>query len=329
MKAFEYVNPADVKGAISALTAGGRDAKLLAGGIDLLGELKEYIRTPDVVVNLKSVPGLNKIESDAKSGLRIGALVTLTDLVENPIIRQKYSALSDAALSVGTPQIRNVGTIGGNLCQRPRCWYYRDEEVVCLKKGGNKCYAIEGENQYHAILGGGPSFIVHPSDCAPALMALGASVEIAGPKGTRVVPLDKFFVLPADNIFNENVLLSNEVVTHVIVPVPAAGSKSHYMKIRHKESFDWALAGAAVSLVMAGNTVKDCRVVLSGVAPIPWRSKEAENVLKGRAITAEVAAQAGAAAVAKAKPMAKNQYKVPLTQNTVKLAVLHAAGVAA
>ncbi len=328
MKAFEYVNPADVKGAVGALTKAGSNAKIIAGGIDLLGEMKDYIRTPDVVVNLKSIPGLNKWTVDS-SGLRLGALVTLTEIEENPKIRSGYTALAEAAKSVGTPQIRNAGTIGGNLCQRPRCWYYRDEQVICLKKGGSTCYAVEGENQYHAILGGGPSFIVHPSDCAPALMALNASVEIQGPKGVRRIPLDKFFILPNENVFKENVLQPNEIVTHIIVPTPAAGTRSHYMKIRHKESFDWALSGAAVALVMSGRTIKDARIVLSGVAPIPWRAVEAENLLKGRQLTAALAAQAGAAAVAKATPMGKNAYKVPLTRNTVKLALLHVAGMSA
>lgn len=325
MKAFEYVNPGDVRSAVAALTEAGDKSKIIAGGIDLLGEMKDYIRTPDVVVNLKSIPGLNHIETGEK-GLTLGALTQLVSIAENKSIQTGYTALSDAALVVGTPQIRNVGTIGGNLCQRPRCWYYRDEHVHCLKKGGTKCYAVDGENQYHAILGGGPSYIVHPSDCAPALMALNASVSISGPKGSRVVPLDKFFVLPTESLFRENILQPNEIVTQITVPAPAAGTHSHYMKVRHKESFDWALAGAAVMLVMSGNTVKDCRIVLSGVAPIPWRSREAEAVLKGKALTPALAEKAGAAAVAAAKPLGKNAYKVPLTQNTIKLAVLHTTG---
>lgn len=328
MKAFEYVNPTDIQSAVAALTQAGSNGKLIAGGIDLLGEMKDYIRTPDVVVNLKSVPGLNRWSVDAK-GLHLGALVTLAEIAENPAIRKGYTALAEAAETVGTPQIRNVGTIGGNLCQRPRCWYYRDEEVICLKKGGDTCYAIAGENQYHAILGGGPSWIVHPSDCAPALIALGASVEIAGPKGTRTVPLEKFFTLPTQNVLTENILEENEIVTRIHVPPPVAGTKSHYMKVRHKESFDWALAGAAVVLVMSGKTVKDARVVLSGVAPIPWRSKEAEAALKGKTLTAALADRAGAAAVAKARPLGQNAYKIPLTRNTVRLAVLHAAGIKA
>lgn len=325
MKAFEYVNPTDVRSATAALAEAGEHGKAMAGGIDLLGELKDYIRTPDVVVNLKTIPGLNAIQSDGK-GLHLGALVRLFEIVEHPAIREKYAALADAAGVVGTPQIRNVGTLGGNLCQRPRCWYYRDEEVVCLKKGGTICYAANGENQYHAIIAGGPSYIVHPSDTAPALIALNASVQIAGPKGMRTVPLERFFILPTDDFRRENILEPGEIVTRVSIPMPAAGTRSHYLKIRQKESFDWALSGAAVALTMNGDTVKDCRVVLSGVAPIPWRSKEAEAVLRGKTLTPELADKAGAAAVSIAKPLAKNQYKVPLTHNTVRLAVLTAAG---
>ncbi len=325
MKTFEYVNPDDVKSAVAALTQAGDKSKIMAGGIDLLGEMKDYIRTPDVVVNLKSIPGLASVKTGA-GGLQLGALVKLTDIAENLAIRQSYAALAEAAGVVGSPQIRNVGTIGGNLCQRPRCWYYRDEEVICLKKGGTKCYAVEGENQYHAILGGGPSYIVHPSDCAPALIALGASVSISGPKGSRVVPLDKFFILPTESLYRENILQPNEIVTQITVPAPAAGTKSHYMKVRHKEGFDWALSGAAVTLNMSGGVVKDCRIVLSGVAPIPWRSPEAEAVIRGKAITPALAVKAGEAAVAKAKPLGKNEYKVPLTSNVVTASILHAAG---
>jgi xanthine dehydrogenase YagS FAD-binding subunit len=325
MKDFEYVNPPDTRSAVAALTAAGARGKLLAGGIDLLGEMKDYIRTPDIVVNLKAVSGLDGMR-DAVHGLEIGALVRLADIAANSAINGRYTALAEAATSVGTPQIRNVGTLGGNLCQRPRCWYYRDEQVICLKKGGTRCYAVDGENQYHAIIAGGPSYIVHPSDCAPALIALNATVTITGPKGARTVPLENFFVLPTETLVAENVLQPNEIVTHVTVPAPPATARSHYLKIRHRESFDWALAGAAVMLAMDGKKVRDCRVVLSGVAPIPWRSHEAEAVLRGATLTSALADRAGAAAVSTAKPMAKNAYKVPLTRNTVKLAVLHAGG---
>jgi xanthine dehydrogenase YagS FAD-binding subunit len=326
MKAFELYNPSSVAAASAALAKAGGNGRALAGGIDLLGEMKEYISQPDVVVNLKSVKNLGGIKQ-TRSGISIGALATVSQVANHALIRASYAALAEAAESVGSPQIRNVGTIGGNLCQRPRCWYYRDEMVVCLKKGGDRCYAIDGENEYHAILGGGPSWIVHPSDCAPALIALGASVEIVGANGkTRRMPLEKFFVLPTENVMTENVLEAGDIVTRIDVPKPAAGTKSHYLKLKHRESFDWALSGAAVALTMNGKTVKEARVILSGVAPVPWRAKEAEAVLKGKVLTSVLADRAGAAAVAKAKPLGGNAYKVPLTRNIVRLAILEAAG---
>jgi xanthine dehydrogenase YagS FAD-binding subunit len=323
MKAFEYANPTTIKDATALLAKSG--SKPMAGGIDLLGELKDYIRTPNVVVNLKKLPGLNAIKSDGK-GIHIGALVTLDEIAHHATIKSDYTALAEAAGLVGSPQIRNVGTLGGNLCQRPRCWYYRDEAVICLKKGGSTCYAVSGENEHHAILGGGPSFIVHPSDCAPALIALGATVDIHGPNGKRTIPVDKLFVLPTENVLQETVLKPGEIVTEIHIPKPVAGTKSHYMKVRHKEGFDWALSGAAVSLVVANGVAKNARVVLSGVAPIPWRATEAELAINGKAVTEATALAAGKAAVAKARPLGKNGYKVGLTTNVVKLALLHVAG---
>jgi xanthine dehydrogenase YagS FAD-binding subunit len=221
------------------------------------------------------------------------------------------------------PQIRNAATIGGNLCQRPRCWYYRDEHTICLKKGGSKCYAVEGENQFHAILGGGPCFIVHPSDPAPALVALGARAVISDGAKTREVPLEKFFVLPAENVRRENILAQNEVITHVLVPPPADGTRSAYVKEREKDSYDWALASAAVVVTPdRDGRVKTARVVLGGVAPIPWPAPEAEKRLVGRKVTdAAALADAAKAALAGAAPLAKNAYKVPLAEVVVRRAI--------
>jgi xanthine dehydrogenase YagS FAD-binding subunit len=326
MKAFEYVSPRDLKQASEQLGTDYSRARLLAGGIDLLSEMKERIIEPDRVVNLKSVPGLNGVHADDR-GLRLGALVTLTEIEAHPAIQRGYTALAQSAGSVASPQIRNVGTIGGNLCQRPRCWYYRDEGIRCIKKGGSKCYAAEGANKYNAILGGGPSYIVHPSDCAPALVALNARVTIAGPDGkTRQVPLEQFFVLPRQNVFRENVLQPNEIVTQIDVPAPAAGTKSTYLKFRERESFDWALSAVGAALTMNNGTVSEARIVLGGVAPIPWRSKEAEAVLRGKAVTPALADQAADAALADAQPLADNGYKVPLTKVLIRRAVLSCAG---
>jgi xanthine dehydrogenase YagS FAD-binding subunit len=326
MRAFEYVKPATVADAVRELGRSWADAKILAGGIDLLGELKEGIIAPQRIVNIKGISGLRYIRFSEKEGLRLGALVTLEEIETHQVIRQRYTALAEAAHSVGTPQIRNVGTIGGNLCQRPRCWYYRDEHTKCLKKGGPMCFAYNGENKYHAILGGGPCYIVHPSDCAPALIAFRASVTVVSPRGQRTVPLEEFFVLPSRRLDHETILEPDEIVTEIRVPTPAPNTRSTYLKFKERDSHDFAIVGAAVVMRLKGKVCEDVRIVLSGVAPIPWRSPEAEAVLKGKAITPELAEQAGKAAVAKAQPLSQNAYKVPLTQAIVKQAVLRAAG---
>jgi xanthine dehydrogenase YagS FAD-binding subunit len=321
MKAFEYVNPRDLKHASSLLGPDYNTARVLAGGVDLLGEMKEHIIEPDRVVNLKAIESLKYIHA-GRSGLQLGALAVLSDIADHREIRERYTVLAEAAESVGSPQIRHVGTIGGNLCQRPRCWYYRDETIKCIKKGGSRCYAAEGDNKFNAILGGGPSFIVHPSDCAPALVALDGKVKISGPNGAREMPLEAFFILPAQNPLRENVLQPNEIVTEVSVPAPAAGTRSTYLKFRERDSFDWAVSAVAVSARMADGVCQDVRIVLGGVAPIPWRSKEAEAVLRGKRIDARLADQAAEAALAKAQPLARNAYKVPLTRALIRRAVL-------
>jgi xanthine dehydrogenase YagS FAD-binding subunit len=324
MKAFEFVNPSSLKEVPSLLGQNREKAVLLAGGVDLLGELKEGLVAPDRVVNLKAVSGLNAIKADGK-GLRIGALATLAEIENHPAIQKDYRALADAAASVGSVQIRNVGTLGGNLCQRPRCWYYRDEGFHCLKKGGSKCFAVEGNNKYNAILGGGPSYIVHPSDTAPALVALGAKVTVLGPKGSRTLPLEEFFVLPAEILRRENVLAPDEVVTEVEVPAPAPGAKSAYLKFQEKDSMDFALSAVAVALTMSGDTIRAARVVLGGVAPKPWPAKEADGVLAGQRLSEDLLRRAADAALAKAQPLGYNDYKVPLTKALIQRAVMAAA----
>lgn len=326
MKPFEMVRPRDLKQAANALGSERDAAKILAGGTDLLGEMKDYVITPSRLINLKSIPKLDTIQYDAKTGLKLGALVTLTRIAEDKNIQAKYPGLVEAIELAAMPQIRNAATIAGNLCQRPRCWYYRDEHTLCLKKGGIKCYAVDGENQYHAILGGGPCWIVHPSDPAPALVALGASVVISDGEKDRTLPLEQFFVLPTQNIRRENVLAQNEIVTHVLVPAPAAGSRSAYIKEREKDSYDWALASAAVAVTRAADgVVTSARVVLGGVAPVPWRAMEAEKALVGRSLTPDTLAQAAQAALAGAKPLALNAYKLPLTEVVVRRALLRIA----
>jgi xanthine dehydrogenase YagS FAD-binding subunit len=332
MKAFEWTNPATVNEAVKMLTvaeSGDIDEapRPIAGGQDLLTTMKDYTSRPTRIVNLKSIPGMNRITLNAR-GLTIGALVTLTELEEHNGVRKHYPGLSEAAHSIATPQIRNLGTVGGNLCQRPRCWYFRLEEVICLKKGGSECYAASGENKYNAILGGGPSYIVHPSDLAPMLLALGAQVTVVGSTGKRVIPLDKFFTLPSDgNIRRENVLKNDDIITEIHVPASPLAERSTYLKFKERESLDFALSSAAVAVRLASNkTVQDARIVLGGVAPIPWRVPAAEKYLAGKTLTPEVLAETAKLALADAKPLEKNAYKVPLTQTLVRRALAKAGG---
>jgi len=334
MKAFEWINPTNITDAVKLLdTSGNRGADIddaprpIAGGQDLITSMKDYISRPTRVVNLKSIKGLNKLSLDAK-GLTIGALITLTELEEHQGVRRSFPGLAEAAHSIATPQIRNLGTVGGNLCQRPRCWYFRLEEVECLKKGGSICYAAEGENKYHAILGGGPSYIVHPSDLAPMLAALGAQLTVVGPEGKKVVPIEKFFTLPAEgSIRRENILKNDEIVTEIFVPQSGFSAHSTYLKFKERESLDFAISSVAAAVQMAGNTVKEARIVLGGVAPIPWRAPDAEKYLVGKALTKETMTEAGKLALNGARPLDKNAYKVPLTQTLVRRALAKVGGI--
>src|SRR5687768_1812880 len=300
MKAFEWASPRTIDEAVQLLKSApatsdmDEAARPIAGGQDLLTTMKDYATRPSRVVNLKGIRGLDRIQGNAKSGLTIGALVTLTQLEEHPVVRANFPGLSEAAHSIATPQIRNLGTVGGNLCQRPRCWYFRLEEVICLKKGGSECYAPNGENKYNAILGGGPSYIVHPSDLAPMLLALGASVTVVGAQGKRVIPLDKFFTLPSEgSIRRENVLRNDDIITHIQVPASQVAARSTYLKFKERESMDFALASVAAAVQLAANnTLAQVRLVLGGVAPIPWRASRAEQFLVGKTLNNEVMAEA-------------------------------------
>ncbi|HSE19605.1 MAG TPA: xanthine dehydrogenase family protein subunit M [Pyrinomonadaceae bacterium] len=331
MKAFEWTNPATINEAVKMLTVSSpgdidEAPRPIAGGQDLLTTMKDYTSRPVRVVNLKNILGLDRITINAR-GLTIGALVTLSQLEEHAGVRKSFPGLAEAAHSIATPQIRNLGTVGGNLCQRPRCWYFRLEEVICLKKGGSECYAASGENKYNAIIGGGPSFIVHPSDLAPVLLALGASVTVVGAAGKRVIPLDTFFTLPSEgNIRRENVLKNEEIITEINVPASPFAAHSTYLKFKERESLDFALASAAVAVQMAANrTVRKARIVLGGVAPIPWRVPAAEKFVTGKSLTPNVLAETAKIALADAKPLEKNAYKVPLTQTLVRRALAKAA----
>jgi xanthine dehydrogenase YagS FAD-binding subunit len=330
MKTFEWTNPANVNEAVKMLTVSSpgdidEAPRPIAGGQDLLTTMKDYTSRPVRVVNLKNIRGLDRITLNAR-GLTIGALVTLSELEEHAGVRKSYPGLAEAAHSIATPQIRNLGTVGGNLCQRPRCWYFRLEEVVCLKKGGSECYAASGENKYNAIIGGGPSYIVHPSDLAPMLLALGASVTVVGAAGKRVIPLNKFFTLPSEgNIRRENVLKNEEIITEINVPASPVAARSTYLKFKERESLDFALASAAVAVQIVNGTVRDARNVLGGVAPIPWRVPAAEKFVTGKTLAPDVLAETAKIALAEAKPLEKNAYKVPLAQTLVRRALAKAA----
>ena len=321
MKAFAYVTPANEKGAVAALSPERGRFLPMAGGMDLLGLMKDYIVSPERLVNVK---GLDGVIGASDAGLRIGAAVKLTDLAEHAAARRLYPALATAAESVGTPQIRNMGTVGGNIMQRPRCWYFRNEEFHCLKKGGSRCFAVEGENQYHAIFGDGPCHIVHPSSLAVPVIAYGGRFRVVGPNGPREIDAGEFFQLPNVNLYGETVLQPNEILTHVVLPPP--GQKSASYEVRFKQSHDWPLALASVNLTMDGNTVRGARIVLGAVAPVPWRAPAAERALVGKTITEAVAAEAAAAAIAGAKPLSGNAYKIQIAKTAVKRAVMKAAG---
>jgi len=313
---FEYVNPKSLESVPALLSKKWDETMLLAGGTDLLDMLKERLVKPQRVINLKSVQGLSYIKNG--TGLEIGALTTIAEIAEHASVRKNFAALAEAAESIATPQLRNMGTLGGNLCQRPRCWYFRNKDIVCIKKGGSKCYAVDGLNKYHCIFGGGPSFIVHPSDAAPALMALGASLDILGPNGKENVALANFYELPVDNIRREHILEPNQIVTAVKVPQPASGTRSTYLKFREKLSLDFAIVSVAAVLQMEGKVCKKASVVLGGVAPLPWRAEATEAELNGKTLTADVIKKAAEAAVDKAIPMKQNSYKIQLTKVMVK-----------
>jgi len=326
VKAFAYVNATSEKDAVAALKIDGI-ALPLAGGQDLLARMKDYIDTPDRVVNIKNALDAS-VAPAPDGGLRIGAAMKIVDLLEHAQVARMYPAIIAAATDIGTPQIRNQGTVGGNINQRPRCWYFRNEEFVCYKKGGSRCFAVDGENQYHAIFGNdGPSHIVHPSSLAVPLVAYAARFRIVGSKGEREVPAADYFTMPTlQNVLKENVLDDEELLTHVILPAPGNVKSGHY-EVRYKASHDWPLAFATVVLAMNGSTIRSGRVVLGAVAPVPWRSKPAEEALAGKPLNEATAAAAAEAAVNEAKPMSGNAYKVQIARTAVKRALLNAAGI--
>jgi xanthine dehydrogenase YagS FAD-binding subunit len=313
---FTYVRAKSLREALQHLSS--KEARLQAGGTDLLGCLRDEVFEASKIVSIGLLNNFRGIREMKEGGVRIGALTSITEVADHPITRTHYPALAKGAAEVASPQLRNQGTLGGNICQKPRCWYYRGE-FHCLRKGGDRCYAAQGENHYHCLFGSDQiCYMVHPSDTAPALMIYEATVRVAGPKGTRRVPIDRFFVRPGEDFQKETVLDPGEIVMEILLPPPAGGLRSSYRKIRARCSWDFALAGVALALQLDEGEVRKARVVLSGAAPIPWRSKEAEEVLAGKKLDAGTISDAAKAAMEKAQPLAHNGYKIPLFRGMIE-----------
>jgi len=322
MNNFEYANPATVQEAVGLLGTKWGDADVLAGGTDLISLMKDLVHTPKRVVNIKNIKELGGIQKTG-DGLRIGATVTMDELAKNADVIAGWKSIADAAAGIPSPQIRHMGTAGGDLCQRPRCWYYRQGFGLLGMKEG-KSLVTDGDNRYHSIFGDGPAYFVSPSSLGPALVAFNARVKLVGPKGAREVAVSKFFLTPKDDMTREIALQPNEILTEILVP--AAGTvRSATYEVRQKEALDWPLAAAAVTLTMNGATVTSAKVVLGHVAPTPWESAQAEAALKGKTINDATAEAAGKAAVQGAKPLSQNAYKVTLAKVAVKRALLQAS----
>jgi xanthine dehydrogenase YagS FAD-binding subunit len=315
---FVYSRPTSVEEATEQAASGG---VIHAGGTDLLGCLRDGVLTTDKLVSIQGLQQLRGI-SMSDGHLRIGALTTLTEIADHPVISKTYTALAQGAAAAASPQLRNQGTIGGNICQRPRCWYFRGD-FHCLRKGGDTCYAVGGENEFHCILGGAGCYIVHPSDTAPALVALEAQARIVGPKGRRVVPLGSFFVLPEQDVTKETVLQRGEIVTDILLPALPERTRSSYRKVRARGAWDFALAGVALALRMSDDgRVEWARVVLSGVAPVPWHARDAEKALTGQKLDERTIKLAAEESVKGSEPLSQNAYKVDLVQGVLEEALL-------
>lgn len=327
MRPFEYVSPNSTTQAIRLLGANWGSTEVLAGGTDLLALMKDDVLAPKRLVNIKDIADLRGISSNAQ-GLRVGALTTLGEMADNEDVKRSYPALSEALLEAASPQIRNMATIGGNLCQRPRCWYFRNGMGLLPKDQSGKELVTVGENRYHAILGNqGSAKFVSPSTVVPMLIAYGAKIRLEGLKGKRELPLERFFVIPKNENEREHDLRPNEILTELVIP-PAAGLKAVHYEIRQKEAFDWPLALVAVTMKLQGSKVQSSKIVLGYVAPIPWLSAEAQQAMAGKPINKETAQRAADAALANASPLSHNAYKVKLAKVAVARAILKAGGAA-
>ncbi len=321
MQPFEYANPTSLNDAFKLLGSEWGQADVLAGGTDQISLMKEMLHTPKRVVNIKNIKELNRVHRSGQ-GLHIGATVTFDELASDKQVNAEFPAITHAVLGISSPQIRNMGTVGGDLCQRPRCWYFRGGYGLLGMKDG-KSLIPNGDNRYHAIFGGGPAFFVSASSLGPALVALGARVTLKSGTGSRTIPVEQFFVVPQDEKMREIALKPNEILTEIIIPTAKVRNATH--EIRQREAVDWPLATASVSLSMDGSNIGHARVILGHVAPTPWAAKKAEALLAGKQPNDDLIQQAAEAAVDGAKPLSDNAYKVQLTRVAVKRALLEAS----
>ena len=330
MKSFELYEPTSLEEAVSILSERGTKAKVLAGGSDLIaGVMKDWVEgegmpLPDALVDISTVPQLRDIKVD-EQGATIGAMTTLSEIVESQELVDRFPLLTQSAHSVASQLIRNYGTLGGNLNQRPRCWFLRGKDFNCFKKGGDFCFSVSGDNRYHAIIGGELCYIVHPSDTATALLALNASAKIHGPNGERTVAFDDLFIGPGEDILRENVLQADDVMVEVFIPTPATGTKQGWTKLKNRQVYDFAVVSVATAFTSENGTWQDGRVVLGGVAPVPYRALVVENQLKGKNIETVIKQAAGQIRTV-SRPMSMNAYKVDLAQNLIESTILGALG---
>jgi len=331
MKQFDLYEPTSLSEATGLLNQFGAGAKVVAGGSDLLGGvMKDWVQgkgtpIPTQVIDLTTIPNLTGINV-AGDGLHVGATTTLTDIIDHKDVQATWPLLSSAAVTIASPLIRNFGTLGGNINQRPRCWFFRGENFNCYKKGGDFCYSVTGDNRYHAIIGGELCYIVHPSDTSTALLAMNASAKITGPGGDRTVPFDQYFHGPREDVLTENVLKPNEIMTEVVVPQPAAGSKMAWNKLKDRQVYDFAVVSVAAMFTVDGSgNWQDGRIALGGVAPVPYRAQVVEDAMKGKNIQQTIK-QAAAQIRTVARPMSLNAYKIDLVQGLIERTVLQALG---
>ena len=327
MHPFEHIKARSIEEAVKLCAGLPGQNKLIAGGTDLLTEIKAGVARPERVVDMGGIPELQGIR-ETEEALAIGAMATIADIAQHQGIRRRYAALAEAAGGLATPQIRNLGTLGGNLNQRPRCWYYRNPLTVCLKKGGDECHALAGSSEHLCVIGGDRCYIVHPSDTAVALMALDALIEIAGSSGRRILPIEQYFTGPNIDVTRENILSPGELVTRVYLQGPVHSGplleerSSLYLKATERQAGDFAVASVAVSLTLEDNTIRHMPVVLGGVAPVPYRARRVEEYLRGRLLAEVDPVHAASLALPGASPMAVNGHKVTVATNLVKQAII-------